>query len=168
MDERSDPRFACDAMLCGLARWLRAAGYDAWWQEGVAERDLIRVAQHDGRTLLSSDTQLFQRNVIRDGTLPALQLPHNLGTQEQLAFVLKKLGLPLREPRCMACGGGLMAVPREQVRDRVPPRTFAWADRFWECDRCRRIFWHGTHWQRIEQRLREAAGESPCTPPAAG
>jgi uncharacterized protein with PIN domain len=168
MDERSDPQFACDVMLCGLARWLRAAGYDAWWQEGVAERDLIRVAQRDGLTLLSSDTQLFHRNLLRDGTLPALQLPHNLGTQEQLAFVLKKLGLPLREPRCMACGGGLVEVPRDQARDRVPPRTVAWADRFWECDRCRRIFWRGTHWQRIEQRLRQATGESPSTPPAAG
>jgi uncharacterized protein with PIN domain len=168
MDEHPDPRFACDAMLGGLARWLRAAGYDASWHAAGPDRDLIDSARREGRTLLSSDTQLFLRNVVRDGTLAALQLPHNLGTQEQLAFVLDKLRLPLREPRCMACGGPLIELPREQARGRAPPRTFACQERFWECERCRRLFWHGTHWQRIERRLREAAGECPCTPPAAG
>ena len=35
MDSDHALRFACDAMLGGLARWLRAAGYDATWQEGI-------------------------------------------------------------------------------------------------------------------------------------
>ena len=46
MDSISIPRFACDAMLGGLARWLRAAGYDACWQEGIDDGELIRLARH--------------------------------------------------------------------------------------------------------------------------
>src|SRR5689334_19408258 len=110
MDHGPELRFACDAMLGGLARWLRAAGYDACWDVGIDDRDLVRLAQAEGRTLLSSDTQIFAFGVVRDGVLPALWIPHELRTQEQLAFVLDRLHLPLREPRCMACGGELAAV----------------------------------------------------------
>ena len=39
------PRFACDAMLGYLARWLRAAGYDVFWQEGIDDTELVRLAQ---------------------------------------------------------------------------------------------------------------------------
>jgi uncharacterized protein with PIN domain len=50
----------------------------------------------------------------------------------------------------------LRVLAREQARGRVPERSFAWQEEFWECDRCRRVFWKGTHWQRIESQLRQA------------
>ncbi len=153
------PRFACDAMLGGLARWLRAAGYDASWQAGIADWDLIRQTQGDGRTLLTSDTGIVRVGIVRDGEVPALLIPHGLTTLEQLTFVLDRLGLALRAPRCMACGGELTEVPKEQVRDRVPARSFAGHERFWECGGCGRVFWQGTHWGRIAATLRRAAGQ---------
>lgn len=151
------PRFACDAMLGGLARWLRAAGYDASWHDGIADRDLVRLAREERRTLLSSDDDLFAFSLVRDGVLPALFVPRGRPVQEQLAFVLRTLRLPLRPGRCMACGRPLKELAKEAVADRVPPRSLAAHDRFWECTRCRRVYWHGTHWERIEARLRQAA-----------
>jgi uncharacterized protein with PIN domain len=151
-------RFACDAMLGGLARWLRAAGHDAWWRPDVGDAELVRLARDEGRTLLSCDTGIFRYGVVRDGEVPALFVPLRLSPPEQLAHVLGRLGLPLDEPRCMACGGRLVEMTKEQAAGRVPPRSLAWLDRFWECDRCRRVFWRGTHWQRIAERLRQAAG----------
>jgi uncharacterized protein with PIN domain len=153
--------FACDAMLGYLVRWLRAAGYDTFWREGIDDSELVRLAQREGRFLLSSDTGIFQYRVVRDGTLPALHVPNGLGKREQLAFVLGRLKLSLREPRCMACGGPLAEVPREEVGDRVPPRSRAWLERFFECSRCGQFFWHGTHWQRIAALLRQAVAASP-------
>jgi hypothetical protein len=44
--------------------------------------------------------------------------------------LLELLKLPRREPRCMACGGNLAEVPKEEIRDEVPARTFAWLDTF--------------------------------------
>lgn len=151
-----ETRFACDAMLGGLARWLRAAGYDASWQSGIDDRDLIRRSRDEGRMLLSCDTRIFHFAVIRDDVQPSLFIPLRLSPREQLAFVLEKLGLGLNEPRCMVCGGELVEVAKEDVQNRVPPRTFAWLERFWECSRCRHVFWHGTHWQRIVDALRQA------------
>ncbi len=151
------PKFACDAMLGGLARWLRAAGYDAFWQEGIADWDLVRLARREGGVLLSSDTGIFRIGVVRDGEVPALFVPHGLGKREQLAFVLRELGLRPRAPRCMFCGGALREVPPEEARPRVPPRTFDWVRQFFECERCGRLFWPGSHWQRIADALRQAA-----------
>jgi uncharacterized protein with PIN domain len=146
----AEPRFACDAMLGGLARWLRAAGYEASWQAGIDDWDLIRQAQRDGRILLSSDTGIFRIGIVRDGDVPALWVPHRLTTtEEQLAFVLERLGLAPAAPRCMACGGALAEVAKESVRDRVPPRSFERVDRVYECAGCGRLFWEGTHWARI-------------------
>jgi uncharacterized protein with PIN domain len=120
---------------------------------------LIRQSRDEGRTLLSSDTRIFDFSVIRDRVQPALFVPLRLSPREQLAFVLKELGLTPLQPRCMSCGGELVEVPKDELRDRVPPRTLAWLDRFWECSRCRHVFWHGTHWQRIAEALQEAAAE---------
>jgi uncharacterized protein with PIN domain len=150
------PCFACDAMLGGLARWLRAAGYDASWRVDIDDGDLIRQSQSEGRIVLSSDTDISLYTVIRDWVVPSLFIPRNQSPLQQLAHVLEKLALPLREPRCMDCGGSLIEVRKEQVRERVPARTFAWLDQFWECCGCSKIFWHGTHWQRIQERLTEA------------
>jgi uncharacterized protein len=59
MDSQSETLFACDAMLGGLARWLRAAGYDASWHPGIDDRDVIRLSRDERRMLLSSDTGIF-------------------------------------------------------------------------------------------------------------
>ena len=53
--------FLCDAMLGGLARWLRAAGYDAEFEYGIDDCELIRRAGEGGRILLSSDGPMFER-----------------------------------------------------------------------------------------------------------
>src|SRR5262249_61457977 len=81
------PTFACDVMLGALARWLRAAGYDAWWSNAIDDWDLVRLAQREGRILLSADTGIFRIGIVRDGDVPALQVPNGLTVQEQLAFV---------------------------------------------------------------------------------
>jgi uncharacterized protein with PIN domain len=152
----NEPTFACDAMLGGLARWLRAAGYDASWTEGIDDWDLVRLARREGRVLLSSDTGIFKIGVVRDGDVPALFVPHGMGKQEQLAFVVKELRLQPLPPRCMACGGTLREVPPEHAQARVPERTFAWVKQFFECRRCGHLYWPGSHWQRIADTLRQA------------
>jgi hypothetical protein len=159
--EGDAPRFLCDAMLGGLARWLRAAGYDAEFEYGIEDGELIRRALDSGRTVLSSDGPLFDRNVIRRGEADALYVPQQLSKLEQLRFVMRERDLPLRTPRCMACGGPLTEVPKHTVTDEAPPLAYRNCEKFWRCGRCGKLLWHGTHWERITRRLAEAAGEPP-------
>ena len=157
----SGPAFACDAMLGGVARWLRAAGYDAFWEYGIADADLVAFALRERRWLLTSDLGILERRVITRGELPSLYVPRGTSATEQLAFVLGKLGLGVREARCMTCGGELVAVPKASVRDTVPERSWRRHEEFTRCRRCDKVFWQGTHWGRIDRRLREAAHAMP-------
>ena len=151
------PRFLCDPSLGGLARWLRAAGYDARLYADVPVHRLPDEALRRGRVLLTTDAETLERRLVADGSLRVLWLPSALTTTEKLRLVLRDLGLSLREPRCMACGGELVAQPKDAVRPRIPPRTALWKDEFFVCVSCDRLFWQGTHWERIVPALRAAA-----------
>jgi len=147
------PAFWCDAMLGGLARWLRAAGYEAAWVEGIDDAELVRRALAGGRVLLTSDAEVARHGAVQAGRVRALLVPPGKRKLEQLEFVMHALGLRPRAPRCMACGGRLQTVPRESARPEVPPRTFAWCQEYFRCERCAKLFWRGTHWERIAARL---------------
>lgn len=151
--EKPEQTFACDAMLKGLARWLRAAGFDAWWRYGVDDGDLVRLAANEGRILLTQDSGIMKRSPIASGAVRSLFIPYTLTVHAQLQFVFTNCGLTRSEPRCMKCGGRLEAVSKESVRDEAPPRTFKWLDEFFRCARCRQLFWEGTHWTKIHDRL---------------
>ena len=153
--DSSEATFFCDAMLGGLARWLRAAGYDAAYEYGIDDGDLVAQAAAQGRMILSSDGPLFQRTVIRTGSQPALYIPQQLSKHQQLHFVMRELNLPFRASRCMACGGGLDEIPKLQVSGEAPPLAYRSCEHFWRCQRCGKLFWHGTHWNRIRARLQE-------------
>ena len=149
------PRFICDAMLGALARWLRAAGYQAEWDEHLSESQLVELALQTGRILLTCNSRIMKRNVVRTGELRAILIPHGLDRVSQLEYVARLLQLARREPLCMSCGGRLVEVPREQLAGQVPPRAYAAHQRFFRCSGCGKIYWHGTHWRRISAALEQ-------------
>jgi uncharacterized protein len=151
--QREEARFLCDAGLGGLARWLRAAGYEARWRLDIHDQELIREAQREGLTIVTTDSLLMERRVIRSGELKAVWIPPALRARQQLAAVLNELRLPVLESRCMGCGGVLQRVDKEAVRDQIPARTYQWLEEFWRCSACGKLFWQGTHYERIRRHL---------------
>ncbi len=150
------PRFICDAGLGGLARWLRAAGYESHWVQDITDEALIREATRLQAVLLTTDSMLMQRRVLRDRLIPSVWVSPSLNMQEQLRHILAELRLAIREPRCMSCGGELRRVSREKVAERIPPKTLRWLDVYFECQECGKLFWHGSHWEKIRHRLEES------------
>jgi uncharacterized protein len=148
--------FFCDAGLGGLARWLRAAGYEARWEAGIDDDELLKKAAENSATILTTDSMLMERRLLRDRIIPALWLPPTLRLQEQLVLVFRELGLAVRPSRCMNCGGNLLRVDKETMRERIPPKTYLWLNEYFVCNRCGKLFWHGTHWQKILGRLQDA------------
>jgi hypothetical protein len=106
--------------------------------------------------LLTSDAAVLARPRAAAG-VPALHVPGELPVAEQLARVLRAYGLRPRAPRCMACGAALRAVDKARVRERIPPRTARWKDEYFLCAGCGRLFWQGTHWERIARVLERLA-----------
>jgi len=168
-------------MCGGLARWLRALGYDTAYTEGIDDRELIEQARREGRIVISADGKLFERRAITTRQVRALRLPRGLKRMDQLAYVVKALHLVPLEPRCTRCNGRLDPARRDEVADVVPARSLIWANRFFRCASCGHVvparsliwanrffrcascgqaFWDGTHWRRIEAVRRRFAGRS--------
>ena len=149
---REPPRFLCDPSLGGLARWLRAAGYEAHALRS-ATTDPRAEARGRGAMLLTTDSRQAARMGMAEGEPELLWIPSSLSRVRQLGVVLRDLDLEPREPRCMACGAELRAVPKREVEARIPPRTARWKDEYFLCAGCGRLYWQGTHWQRIAAQL---------------
>jgi len=151
----SPPTFFCDAMLGGLARWLRAAGYDAEFRHGIDDGVIVSESLETGRILLSSDGPMFERKVIRDRQLDTLFIPRQMTRIDQLIYVVDKLDLKRHPARCMACGGRLDEIPKHTVMDEAPPLAYRYCDTFYRCQRCDKLMWRGTHWRTIDSRLND-------------
>jgi len=155
------PAFQCDASMGGLARWLRAAGHDAAWWPEIDDDMLLRKTLESCAVMLTTDRRLMRRGVVTRGIVPAVLVPVALDKYEQFQFLAGRLNLKLKPPRCMQCGGRLRPVEKSEVRDRIPPRTYPWLDDYFQCERCGRLFWKGTHWPSIAARLERIARTPP-------
>ncbi|BBL79939.1 hypothetical protein RxyAA322_17930 [Rubrobacter xylanophilus] len=151
-------RFLCDAMLGGLAKWLRAAGYDASCARGEPDGEIVRRAMEEDRVILTCDGGFMERAPVRDGRVGVLLLPQDLSVEEQLRVVATHFGLRRLPSRCMECNGELAEASPEDVADDVPPGVAGRQRLFFRCRGCRRVFWYGSHWERIGGRLGRVFG----------
>ena len=55
--------------------------------------------------------------------------------------------------RCLRCNVKLERMSREAAAGRVPLHVWQTQDRFTRCPRCGRIYWPGTHWERMAEML---------------
>ena len=141
-------RFLCDHMLGSLARWLRFMGYDAAYPEPGPDRALIERSRAEDRILLTRDKELAARAA---GSVQ-VRSDH---LEEQIREVAAVLQLKLVDPlsRCSICNEPLAAVPMTKVRDLVPEGVRSRHHDFWQCPSCRRVYWRGSHWDKMVERL---------------
>ena len=74
---------------------------------------------------------------------------------EALERYVAELGLELKEAltRCIECNSELESRIPAVVAERVPPYVRRTQSRYSECPECGRIYWAGTHWQRMREVL---------------
>ena len=148
------PRFLADCNVGRLARWLRALGYDASYHARIDDSELVREAAAENRVLLTRDRDLTRRRVIQTGVVRAILIRDDDVTK-QLRQVFAELGLELKEAltRCIECNSELESRVPAMVAERVPPHVRRTQSRYSECPECGRIYWAGTHWQRMREVL---------------
>ena len=145
-----EPRFLVDAMLGKLARWLVLLGYDAKFAgvDGRSDLELLRQAQAEGRTFVTKD-----RRIPEVAGLPVIVLTGK-DYEEQLRELALKPDPAKLFSRCAECNVKLEALPREEALKLVPPKVRMLETPFWRCPTCGKLFWNGTHTDRIVAKLR--------------
>ncbi len=148
-----EPRFAADAMLGRLARWLRTLGYDTTYDPAVEDAAIARLAIEEHRVLLTRD-----RSLPEEWRVPRVWIVEAEEPRAQLREVVLGLHLAWRDRlfrRCSVCNALLEAVSPEAAAPRVPPRIRREQKRFAGCPGCGRIYWEGSHTARMRRVLAE-------------
>lgn len=152
-------RFIADSNVGKLARWLRVLGQDTLFVKDVDDDELLDIALCEDRIVLTRDTRLMNRRVITSGKLQAL-LVQDDDPHEQLRRVISELHLDACETRftrCLECNVVLEPREKDEIRHLVPPYVFVTHEKYMQCPHCGRVYWRGTHWQRMNSRLEDLA-----------
>ena len=145
-------RFALDIHLRKLAALLRLAGFDALLLTDDAE--IAGVSATEERVALTRDVALLKRSIIQHGYWVRQTNP-----ELQLVEVLQRFELADRmDPfvRCMECNTLLVPVDVEAIAERLPQGTRECFRRFHRCSGCDRVYWQGSHYDRLVRLLEHA------------
>ena len=142
-------RFVLDTHLGRLAAYLRLFGFDTLYRNDYSDKTLAEISANEHRILLTRDKQLLMRKQITHGYYVRTTQPRKQLVEIFQRFDLHKSQQPFI--RCMHCNGDIRPVPKEEIESRLLPHTKTWHHEFWQCSQCHKIYWKGSHYQRLQQ-----------------
>lgn len=148
--------FVCDVHLGKLARLLRILGFDVNYAPQRDDAALALICRQEKRILLSRDRRLLMRNGLFRGQLIRSSVVDAQVEEVHCRFDLIRQSRPFS--RCPACNGILHRLDTgdrlfDQYEDRIPEGVRAWNREYTVCSACRKVYWKGTHFTRLKQRL---------------
>lgn len=146
--------FIADVHLGKLARYLRLMGFDTLNTNSFSEFRMWLQVNSANRILLSRNPA----NAIRPGMRTLLIQSES--TEKQLQQVITSCDLAdgLKPfSRCAACNALLEKTGKDIVIDQLQDKTATFYNEFWWCTGCARIYWKGSHYERM-QKLIEIIG----------
>jgi hypothetical protein len=146
---QAEARFVLDTHLGRLSGYLRMLGFDTLYRNDYHDEELAAVSSREDRILLTRDRGLLKRGIVLRGYYVRETSP-----RQQVRELIKRYHLvgqimPFR--RCIRCNGMLRIASREEVFDRLPPRTRQEFDEFRVCVECASIFWKGSHYTPMQE-----------------
>jgi uncharacterized protein len=142
-----ETRFIADAHLGKLARDLRMLGFDTLFAKEISDNEIVNRASEENRIILTRDRDLLKSGKVDHGYyIRAVQ------TREQLKELIDKFDLRSQfDPfsRCLVCNHELSDATLSDVINRVKPETLSIYKNFYQCAGCGRIYWEGSHFERM-------------------
>ena len=151
--DAAEKHFVVDSMLGKLAKWLRILGFDTRCERLEAREQIERYRQQG--------FLLVTRNRRWSGEYRVICLTAN-DPADQLREVVSAVPVTQQEVhllrRCVRCNDELREVERQDAFGQVPDYVFETHPSFHQCPSCRKIYWPGSHPQRMMQRLERELG----------
>lgn len=140
-------------MLGNLAKKLRIIGYDSKYFSSIDDDKLILIAKNEKRIILTKDEQLSK---IAEKQDIGFVLIRGNDEFEQVAQInekikLEKFVMDTNNSRCIACNGNLQQVEKYRIIGKIPEGVFEREKLFWMCDSCKKIYWEGTHFEKLQE-----------------
>jgi uncharacterized protein with PIN domain len=139
-------KFIADVMLGRLAKRMRLLGFDVLYDRALDDNELLHRSLENDRVLLTRDALLAARPLASNHLIIVSDF-----VQEQLGQVLSAFPREALHPltRCSECNAHLDPIGKQDARDLVPRHVYDTMESFLHCPRCGRIYWNGTHVQKM-------------------
>jgi len=142
-----EPKFICDVHLGKLATILRLLGFDTLYRNDYDDEDIIDIAVQEQRIILTCDRGILKHSVVTHGyCLRSRQ------AMPQTKEVLRRFDLagPAKPfSRCTVCNAPIVSVEKKEVLEKLPTRVAETYDTFRRCSGCGRVYWQGSHYEKI-------------------
>jgi len=147
------PNFIVDAMLGNLAKKLRILGYDSKYFSSIEDDKLIAIAKNEKRIILTKDEQLTK--IAEKQNVVSVLIRGN-DELEQIVQINTKIKLDrfvmdTNNSRCIVCNGTLQQIEKYRVIGKIPEGILERKEKFWMCDSCKKIYWEGTHFVKLQE-----------------
>jgi uncharacterized protein with PIN domain len=134
-------------------------GLDAMSRGDVSLRDAVKSAIEERRIWIRTG---ISAPSLQYGIRYFLVEPEDL--KDQLAALSEKY--PIREAaepfsRCLKCNCILTALLRTEAKDSVPEKIYKTFLDFHRCPVCGRVYWPGSHLERMREKLNAWGWENP-------
>jgi uncharacterized protein len=142
------PAFILDQHLGRLAAFLRMIGFDTLYFNECPDDQLAQISHTQMRILLTRDIGLLKRSLVTYG-----YYVRETNREKQLAEIARRFHLsdsiaPFKH--CLKCNGLLHRVAKEAVMNQLQPGTAQYYDEFYCCDSCGKIYWPGSHYEKMQ------------------
>ncbi|PKL65203.1 MAG: hypothetical protein CVV32_04220 [Methanomicrobiales archaeon HGW-Methanomicrobiales-3] len=159
-DPLHENRFIVDRMLSTLTRYLRFMGYDTTsannLSEGRPDEDtlLLAMAEQEGRILVTRDAELARRGKER----AVLIRDEDVLEQVQQLVSCKLIQRRVALSRCSLCNTPLREATTCEIGEaEYAPKDWRGFSFYW-CERCRKLYWNGSHGKQLEERILKGEG----------
>ena len=153
--------FICDRTVGRLSKWLRILGFETHFLRTVDDIELIaHVMKKDNSIFITRNMDIF----IKIGKKEKYLLKA-ADFRQQIREVSKLFPLGWAEnifTKCLMCGNNLLKIDRDDIKDSVPDYIFEDRNEFKICPICDKIYWRGSHYNRIISELKNIFPEKFC------
>ncbi len=146
-----DPKFILDVHLGRLAKYMRLCGLDTSYEKDLTDREIVSISVTHKRAILTRDKGLLKAREVTHGHWMRSSNPVEQLTEVIRHFDLKSSLRPFT--RCLECNGILTEVSKVEVNSMLPERTREYYTEFRRCRGCGRIYWEGSHYERMKKFL---------------
>lgn len=140
-------KFIVDVHLGKLAKYLRILGFDTAYKNDYSAAEILKIAKLQKRIILTKSIALLKNKTVERG-----YWVRSLKLIEQLGEIFSRFNLfNNAQPfsRCIICNGEIKPIAKNLVSDKLPSNTKQFYDDFFQCQLCNKIYWKGSHYQRM-------------------
>lgn len=157
------PKFIVDTNVGKLVKWLRMMGFDTLFFDEPDDGMMVKIALAQDRIIITKDSEFMKRHAVTTHRVRAILVSGD-NSDLQMQTVLNTLALTDKAQyftRCLECNAQLQKLDKKDAEGLVPEKVFQIHDQYMICKSCGRIFWRGTHWKAMSNKLFEFESTRP-------